>query len=353
MAQGILESAAGTSAFAVERNNFFGIGAFDSNPGNAYSYATPEEGWAGYYKNIAVTSTYRNHGVFAGETVTDPYEYLSAIKAAGYATDENYVSKVGNIIGMIEGYSKEKGWASSAELAEEYPEWKENAEENRQGASGEYESTVVPICDPNSDDGSSSGGSGGGTDSGEEVHSGELVSGGMTLAEAQAFMEAYRIESDKFEKNDVMFDGALVTYIGCPDGALNNCSAFTQWFLNRYTSFGPSGAILHQGSSAVSSYLRENPNLINGGKVPKAYAIMSQGPSTGSADGWTNHTGIVLGIDVENDLIIIGEASCGMSNGKRVYAPRAMAYSLSKYTNNSSQFGPTYAYTDNILKGGL
>ena len=35
VAQGILESASGTSNFARTRNNFFGIGAFDSNPNNA------------------------------------------------------------------------------------------------------------------------------------------------------------------------------------------------------------------------------------------------------------------------------------------------------------------------------
>ena len=40
IAQGILESAAGMSKFARDRNNFFGIGAFDSNPNNAYSYDT-------------------------------------------------------------------------------------------------------------------------------------------------------------------------------------------------------------------------------------------------------------------------------------------------------------------------
>ena len=94
MAQGILESASGTSYFARERNNFFGIGAFDSNPDNAFSYPTPEAGWEGYYKNIAVTPTYRNHGVFQGETITNPYAYARAIKNAGYATDPNYVSKL-------------------------------------------------------------------------------------------------------------------------------------------------------------------------------------------------------------------------------------------------------------------
>ena len=65
MAQGILESASGTSRFARERNNFFSIGAFDSNPNNAFSYSSPAEGWRGYYENIHKTATYRKHGAFS------------------------------------------------------------------------------------------------------------------------------------------------------------------------------------------------------------------------------------------------------------------------------------------------
>lgn len=130
MAQGILESGAGTSEFARERNNFFGIGAFDSNPNNAFSYATPEEGWEGYYKNIVKTSVYRENGVFQEPTVTDPYAYLRAIKQAGYATDPAYVDKVSKFIKAIEARSKEKGWKSSAELAKENADMVANAGKN-------------------------------------------------------------------------------------------------------------------------------------------------------------------------------------------------------------------------------
>jgi|GEM_PF-2315983 len=135
MAQGILESGAGTSEFARERNNFFGIGAFDSNPNNAYSFATPEEGWRGYYQNIVDTATYRNHGVFRDPNITDPYAYTRAIKAAGYATDPEYVEKVSKFIRAIEIRAKEKGWKSSAELAKENPEMLSNAAKNAEGGS--------------------------------------------------------------------------------------------------------------------------------------------------------------------------------------------------------------------------
>lgn len=127
MAQGIIESDSGRSEFARERNNFFGIGAFDSNPDNAFRYPTPEAGWKGYFDNIARTATYREHGVFKEPAITDPIAYLKAIKAAGYATDPNYVDKISKVIKSIQELSTKEGWASSAELAKDHPEMLTNA----------------------------------------------------------------------------------------------------------------------------------------------------------------------------------------------------------------------------------
>lgn len=127
VAQGILESAAGTSKFAVERNNFFGIAAFDSNPDMAYYYDTPEEGWKGYFENIVHTPTYCLTGVFSGDNITDPYAYLRTIKAAGYATDPDYVKSTSEVLDSVVARAEKKGWASSAELAETYPQMLVNA----------------------------------------------------------------------------------------------------------------------------------------------------------------------------------------------------------------------------------
>lgn len=112
MAQGILESGAGTSRFARERNNFFGIGAFDSNPDHAFSYASPAEGWKGYFENIRKTKTYSAHGAF--NYANDPYGYMEAIMAAGYGTDPNYIAKITPIIKAIQNRAKEQGWSSSS-----------------------------------------------------------------------------------------------------------------------------------------------------------------------------------------------------------------------------------------------
>lgn len=136
VAQGILESAAGTTRLARDKHNYFGIGAYDDCPYEcALSYGSELEGWQGYYENIRKTSTYRNHGVFRGNTITDPIAYLVAIKAAGYATDPNYIEKVSRIIRYIQDLAAQNGWLSSADLAQQYPEMLANAEANAAGAS--------------------------------------------------------------------------------------------------------------------------------------------------------------------------------------------------------------------------
>ena len=130
VAQGVLESASGTSKYAVERNNFFGIGAFDHNPDLAISFATPEAGWAGYFENIVRTRVYCQEGAFRGENITDPFAYLRTVKSAGYATDPEYINSISPIVEVIVARAEKKGWASSAELAERYPEMRTNASKN-------------------------------------------------------------------------------------------------------------------------------------------------------------------------------------------------------------------------------
>lgn len=112
MAQGILESASGTSNFAVNRNNFFGIGAVDSNPGAARSYSSAGDGWKGYFEFIRNNPRYEKAGAF--NYSGDPYGYIAAIKSAGYATDPNYVAKLSPIIKAIQNRAAEKGWDASS-----------------------------------------------------------------------------------------------------------------------------------------------------------------------------------------------------------------------------------------------
>lgn len=134
IAQGIVESTSGTSRLAIDKHNYFGIGAYDKCPYEcALSYPNEEEGWKGYYENIRKTDTYRNHGVFSGDTITAPAAYIVAVKAAGYATASDYVSTITSIILGVEEYAQENGWKSSAELAKEHPEMIENAKKYAAG----------------------------------------------------------------------------------------------------------------------------------------------------------------------------------------------------------------------------
>lgn len=146
VAQGILESGAGTSDIARAKNNLFGIGAYDSCPFEcAYSFSSIEESWKGYYENIRKTKTYRNNGVFQGDTITDPHAYLRAIKAAGYATDPEYISKVDPIITTIELLSQQRGWASSAKLASDNPSMLDAAARNSVGGQPTASDFIVTV----------------------------------------------------------------------------------------------------------------------------------------------------------------------------------------------------------------
>jgi len=134
VAQGIVESASGTSRLAKDKHNYFGIGAYDDCPYEcAKSYPNETEGWKGYYENIRKTPTYREHGVFSGNTITDPMAYLVAIKEAGYATSSDYIQTISSIILGIEEYAREQGWKTSDQLANEHPEMIENAKKYAAG----------------------------------------------------------------------------------------------------------------------------------------------------------------------------------------------------------------------------
>ena len=92
LAQGALESARGNSTFAQERNNYLGIGAFDSNPDQAYTFENAEQCVIEYMRII------RKNFPEAWANRDNPEQLLYHLKhnKAGkmYATDPNYIVKV-------------------------------------------------------------------------------------------------------------------------------------------------------------------------------------------------------------------------------------------------------------------
>ena len=92
IAQAALESRRGTSRFARERFNYFGIGAFDSNPDRAYTYDNMEHGIIEYMRFVKE----RFPEAYAARSNPDRMIELLVDNKMGrkYATDPDYVAKL-------------------------------------------------------------------------------------------------------------------------------------------------------------------------------------------------------------------------------------------------------------------
>ena len=165
-----------------------------------------------------------------------------------------------------------------------------------------------------------------------------LVSGGMTLEQANSFMEEYRSISPRFvSQNPQLAEWGITATTSCTSD-LENCVAFSKYFLNRYTSISTNA--VGNGSEVVGN-LSKNFGLPVGDK-PQPYAIFSTASGTTMCGPvLCGHTGVVLGIDEANNKIIIGEAGCSQP----FEWTGAHEKDLSKYTDGNY----TYAYTDSVL----
>ena len=105
----------------ASRNNFYNIGAWDSNPGNASTFETPEAGIEAYAKFISgqfdryASPEHQQKFAEAYNLREDPVAYLKAIQNAGYAGDPNtYAERATN------------DYSSYADFIMATPEWKSN-----------------------------------------------------------------------------------------------------------------------------------------------------------------------------------------------------------------------------------
>jgi len=135
LAQAMLESSYGKSKLTTEANNFFGIKAGSSWTGPVYNaqtneqtpgggeysveasfraYPNPLEGFRGYALFITENPRYAD----ALKHPNDPIAYITALKAAGYATDVEYVSKNVKILKAVQAYiAKNKLFPPSSAVA--------------------------------------------------------------------------------------------------------------------------------------------------------------------------------------------------------------------------------------------
>jgi flagellum-specific peptidoglycan hydrolase FlgJ len=110
LAQGLIESRAGTSKLAVNNNNHFGIKCFSRNCKKGHctnftddthkdffrKFKSPWESWRSHSHLLAAGryTKLKKHG-------TDYRKWAYGLKSIGYATDRNYAEK---LIGIIERY---------------------------------------------------------------------------------------------------------------------------------------------------------------------------------------------------------------------------------------------------------
>lgn len=110
LAQGLLESGAGTSDLAKKANNHFGIKCHKTWTGKTVRYSddAPNECFRSYDK---VDDSYEDHSLFLKQNgryaklfdlkITDYKGWAKGLQAAGYATDKAYANK---LIALIENY---------------------------------------------------------------------------------------------------------------------------------------------------------------------------------------------------------------------------------------------------------
>lgn len=186
---------------------------------------------------------------------------------------------------------------------------------------------------------------------GADVCVSSVSSGGLTLEQAQALMDDYI-----YDVNCSDYD--IYCTHGSSYGPKANCVTFVQYFIARFTTAGGITATGNGGwvvsnltgtnvSSPFGVYSAEldysAKGFVYGGFVPKPFAIFSTGKGvTMCGSVKCGHTGVVLGINENENKIYIGQA--GYNTRLAGYSD-VIEYNLSDYTSGNYWF----AYTDNII----
>lgn len=132
-----------------------------------------------------------------------------------------------------------------------------------------------------------------------------LKSGGMKLTDARKFM------MDSYQNVKITASDIAGAAVGSPD-IHDNCTAFVAYFLKKYTSVVDGGG---DGGQVVDNLAKaNNGKSLKTSYTPTVYSVFSIASGGGGAGitvGSTGHTGIVLGIDKDRGVAIIGQANYG------------------------------------------
>ncbi|MFJ8018715.1 phage tail tip lysozyme [Streptomyces sp. NPDC096311] len=155
-----------------------------------------------------------------------------------------------------------------------------------------------------------------------------LKDGGMTQEEAQALVDLFNKEGDKFLDDRYGDQGGPGP---CGSNHAENCVSFSTYFVNKYTTFQtyPAG----DGKETAYKIARETGKQSS--STPTAYSVGS-GPGSGPA----GHTLVVLG--VQGDKVILGEAGyCAFMGRVRVDSAARMAAEGWKFVDMSDAMLPS------------
>jgi len=87
------------SGLGADRNNYYNIAAFDSNPDAAVRYNSPQEGVEAYAKFVTgnadnyASPQVKQKFIEAAKRMSNPEQYIRGIEQAGYAGDPNTYQK--------------------------------------------------------------------------------------------------------------------------------------------------------------------------------------------------------------------------------------------------------------------
>ncbi len=154
-----------------------------------------------------------------------------------------------------------------------------------------------------------------------------LGDGGMTQEEAQALVDLYNEEGDRF------LDGRYGDQGGpgsCGSNHAMNCVSFSTYFVNKYTTF----QTYPMGNGIQTAYTIASETGKQMLSTPTAYSVGS-GPGSGPA----GHTLVVLG--VEGDTVILGEAGyCAFMGRVRVASAAQLTAEGWKFVDMSDSMLP-------------
>lgn len=167
LAQSAWESGWGGSLLSSQYHNYFGIKAWKDGQ-KTTNMVTNEEGASGTYSIVAgfvaydsVEDGFNGYGEFitsnsrystALQYAANPQRYIEEMRAAGYATDSTYVSKIWGLTQQFISYFEQTGeYKPSSEVLKDF----DREGMDTSGSSSSSSSTVMVGCTSTSNDGSS------------------------------------------------------------------------------------------------------------------------------------------------------------------------------------------------------